>query len=90
MRTSRKTDFRRLKISLVTVTYHSQGPQCPSLSPHVPLFFNHYAKSRDMTSERPLFWRAFVLPTFGPKVQGEATILQALKIAKIKVNSQRF
>ena len=35
MRTSRKTDFRKLKISLVTMTYHSQRPQCPSLSPHV-------------------------------------------------------
>ena len=37
MRTFRKTDFRKLKITLVTVTYHSQRPQCPSLSPHVLL-----------------------------------------------------
>ena len=37
MRTSRKTDFRKLKIALVTMTYHSQRPQCPSLSPHVLL-----------------------------------------------------
>ena len=38
MRTSRKTDFRKLKITLlVTMTYHSQRPQCPSLSPHVLL-----------------------------------------------------
>ena len=40
MRTSRKTDFRKLKITLVTMTYHSQRPQCPSLSPHVLL--HHY------------------------------------------------
>ena len=37
MRTSRKTDFRKLKITLVTMTYHSQRPRCPSLSPHVLL-----------------------------------------------------
>ena len=37
MLTSRKTDFRKLKITLVTMTYHSQRPQCPSLSPHVLL-----------------------------------------------------
>ena len=40
MRTSRKTDFWKLKITLVTMTYHSQRPQCPSLSPHVLLFCN--------------------------------------------------
>ena len=33
MRTSRKTDFRKLKITLVTMTYHSQRPQCPPPSP---------------------------------------------------------
>ena len=33
----RKTDFRKLKITLVTMTYHRQRPQCPSLSPHVLL-----------------------------------------------------
>ena len=37
MRTSRKTDFRRLKITLVIMTYHSQRPQCPSLFSHVLL-----------------------------------------------------
>ena len=37
MRTSRKTDFRKLKITLVSITYHNQHPQCPSLSPHVLL-----------------------------------------------------
>ena len=37
MRTSRKTDFGKLKINLVSMTYHSQRPQCPSLSPHVLL-----------------------------------------------------
>ena len=37
MRTYRKTDFRKLKIALVVRTYHSQRPQCPSLSPHVLL-----------------------------------------------------
>ena len=35
MRTSRKTDFRKLKITLVSMTYPGQRPQCPSLSPHV-------------------------------------------------------
>ena len=52
------------------------------LQPLVPQYnFDHHAKSRDMTSHRPLVWRDFVLPTFGPKVQAEAKILQALKIA---------
>ena len=37
MRTSRETDFRKLKITSVTMTYHSQHPQRPSLSPHVLL-----------------------------------------------------
>ena len=37
MRTSRKTDFRKLKITLVTMTCDSQRPQCFSLSPHVLL-----------------------------------------------------
>ena len=37
MRTSRKTDFRKLKITLVSMTYYNQRPQCPSLSPHVLL-----------------------------------------------------
>ena len=37
-----------------------------------------------MTSQRPLFWRTFVLPIFGLKVQAEATILQTLKIVKMK------
>ena len=36
-RTSRKTDFRKLKITLATMTYHRQHPQWPSLSPHVLL-----------------------------------------------------
>ena len=35
--TSRKTDFRKLKKTLVTMAYHSQHPQCPSLLPHVLL-----------------------------------------------------
>ena len=37
MRTSLETDSWKLKITLVTMTYHSQHPQCPSLSPHVLL-----------------------------------------------------
>ena len=37
VRTSRETDFRKLKIALVTMTYHNQHPQCPSLPPHVLL-----------------------------------------------------
>ena len=37
MRTSRKTDFRKQKRTLVSMTYHNQRPQCPSLSPHVLL-----------------------------------------------------
>ena len=43
-----------------------------------------------MTSQRPLFWRAFVLPIFGPKVQAEAAILQGLKTAKIKAKMTTF
>ena len=39
VRTSRETDFRKLKITLVTMTCHSQHPQFPSLSPHVLLQF---------------------------------------------------
>ena len=46
MRTSRKTDFRKLKIALVTMIYHNQRPQCPSLSHHVllvkPLIMLHF------------------------------------------------
>ena len=37
VRTSRETDLEKLKITLVTMTYHSQHPQCPSLSRHVLL-----------------------------------------------------
>ena len=44
MRTSRKTDFRKLKITLVTMTYHSQRPQCPSLAPHVLLFQRQWSE----------------------------------------------
>ena len=54
------------------------------------LLFDHYAKSRDITSQRPLFWRTFILPIFGPKLQAEATILQALKTAKIKAKMTMF
>ena len=43
-----------------------------------------------MTSQRPLFWRVFVLPIFGPKVQAEATLLYALKTAKIKLKMTTF
>ena len=35
VRTSQKTDFRKLKITLMFMTYQSQRPQCPSLSAHV-------------------------------------------------------
>ena len=41
MWTSRKTDFRKLKITLVTMTYHTQRPECPCLSPHVLLIMLH-------------------------------------------------
>ena len=37
MRASRKTDFWKLNITLVSMTYHNQRPQCPSVSPHVLL-----------------------------------------------------
>ena len=37
-----------------------------------------------MTSRCPLFWRAFVLIIFGSKVQAQATVLLAFKIAKIE------
>ena len=36
MRTSRKTDFWKLKITLEGLTYLSQRPQCPSVSLSVP------------------------------------------------------
>ena len=48
MRTSRKADFRKLKITLVTMTYHSQCPQCPSLSPHVLLKQIHLSSSKNV------------------------------------------
>ena len=50
MRMSRKTDFRKLKIILVTMTYHSQRPQCPSLSPHVLLLYGDKADDRLFTA----------------------------------------
>ena len=54
--------------------------------PPVPQYnFDHHAKSRDMTSHRPL-----VLPIFGPKVKAEAKILRALKRAKIKEKMMTF
>ena len=34
MRTSEKTDFRKLRITLVGSIYPGQRPECPSLSPH--------------------------------------------------------
>ena len=64
---------------------HILDPDYIVPQPLVPQYnFDHHAKSRDMTSHRPLVWRAFVLPIFGPKVQAEAKILRALKIAWIK------
>ena len=48
MRTSREADFRKLKITLVTMTYHSQHPQRPSLSPHVLL---QMCIKRDLVTE---------------------------------------
>ena len=47
MRTSRKTEFRKLKITLVTMTYHSQRPQCPSVSPHVLLVYIVHSDRKD-------------------------------------------
>ena len=44
MRTSWKTDFRKLKITLATMTYHSQRPRCPSLSPHVLLILYSHCR----------------------------------------------
>ena len=41
VRTSRKTDFRKLKITLVASTYPGQRPQCPSLSPSCSLDYWH-------------------------------------------------
>ena len=43
-----------------------------------------------MTSQIPLFWRAFILLIFGPKVQAEVTFLQALKIAKVNEKIMTF
>ena len=36
-----ETDFRKLKITLVTMTYHNQRPQWPSLSSHVLLKYGN-------------------------------------------------
>ena len=58
MRTSRKTDFRKLKITLVTLTYHSQRPQCPSLSPHILLTACNTPKTGDSERHR----HEFLLP----------------------------
>ena len=70
---------------------HILDPDYIVPQPLVPQYnFDHHAKSRDMTSHRPLVWRAFVLPIFGPKVQAEAKILRALKIAKIKEKMMTF
>ena len=43
MQTSRNTDFRKLKITLVALTYPGQRPQCPSLSAHVLLVHDSVA-----------------------------------------------
>ena len=43
-----------------------------------------------MTSQISLFWRAFILLIFGPKVQAEVTFLQALKIAKVNEKIMTF
>ena len=43
-----------------------------------------------MTSRCPLFWRAFVLLIFGSKVQAQATVLQAFRIAKIEEQTTTF
>ena len=43
-----------------------------------------------MASRGPLFWRAFVLLIFGPKVQAQATVLQAFRIAKIEEETATF
>ena len=50
MRTSWKTDFRKLKITLVATTYPCQRPQCPSLSPYV-LLKNRKTIPTKMTSK---------------------------------------
>ena len=56
---------------------------------HIIIFY-HFAKSRDMVSRCPLFWRAFVLLIFGSKVQAHTTVLQALRIAKVEKQTTTF
>ena len=48
MRTSRKTYFRKLKITLVGLRYPGQRPQCPSLSPHVLLLLLNRIGEQDV------------------------------------------
>ena len=43
-----------------------------------------------MTSRCPLFWRAFLLLIFGPKVQAQATVGQAFKISNIEEKMTMF
>ena len=50
--TSRKTDFRKRKITLVASTYPGQRPQCPSLSPHVLLMENTITLGNETLSGR--------------------------------------
>ena len=59
MRTSRKTDFRKLKITLVALPYPGQYPQCPSLFPHVlllKLYEEHFEMYFGVSAGRPLLW----------------------------------
>ena len=49
---SRKTDFRKRKITLVASTYPGQRPQCPSLSPHVLLMANTITLGTETLSGR--------------------------------------
>ena len=52
-------DFRKLKITLVSMTYPGQRPRCPSLSPHVLLILSFFKGGRVSTKR----WlnRAFVI-----------------------------
>ena len=56
MWTPRKTDFRKLKTTLVGWIYPGQRPQCPSLSPHfllitpaMPTYEDGFRKTRYRT-----------------------------------------
>ena len=48
------------------------------------IIFDHYAKSHDMTSQRALFWRTFVLTIFAQKYKLKHQFYRLLKQPNLK------